>query len=134
MRTKTAAMSIISVVMHIMVVLIVVIVIYAGAMRCYDFGYRVFTDTPMSLEPGRDVTVIINEGNSTRQIGDILQQNGLIKDAGVFVVQEKLSEYAGEIKPGVYILNTSMTTEKMIAVMSGNIEEEEEKQSKDENK
>ena len=78
----------------------------------------------MSLEPGRDVTVIINEGNSTRQIGDILQQNGLIKDAGIFVVQEKLSEYAGEIKPGVYVLNTSMTTEKMIAVMSGNVEEE----------
>lgn len=124
MRTKTAAMSIISVVMHILVVLIVAIVIYAGAMRFYDFGYRVFTDTPMSLEPGRDVTVIINEGNSTRQIGDILQQNGLIKDAGIFVVQEKLSEYAGEIKPGVYVLNTSMTTEKMIAVMSGNVEEE----------
>ena len=31
MRTKTAAMSIISVVMHILVVLIVAIVIYAGA-------------------------------------------------------------------------------------------------------
>ncbi len=123
MRTKTATMSIISVVVHILITLVVLIVIYAGAMRCYDFGYRIFTDTPMSLEPGRDVTVIINEGNSTRQIGTLLKENGLIKDVGVFVVQEKLSEYSGEIKPGVYVLNTSMTAEEMIAVMSGNMVE-----------
>lgn len=129
MRTKTATMSIISVVVHILITLVVIIVIYAGAMRCYDFGYRIFTDTPMSLEPGRDVTVIINEGNSTGQIGALLKENGLIKDAAVFVAQEKLSEYSGEIKPGVYVLNTSMTAEEMIAVMSGNMAEDQEKES-----
>ncbi len=126
MRTKTATMSIINVVVHILATLLIIILIYAGAMRCYDFGYRIFTDTPMALEPGRDVTVIINEGNSTNQIGTLLKENGLIKDVAVFVVQEKLSEYAGEIKSGVYVLNTSMTTEEMIAVMSGNMVEEEE--------
>lgn len=129
MRTKTATMSIISVVVHILITLVVLIVIYAGAMRCYDFGYKIFTDTPMSLEPGRDVTVIINEGNSTRQIGTLLKENGLIKDAGIFVVQEKLSEYSGEIKPGVYVLNTSMTAEEMIAVMSGNMVEGKKEES-----
>lgn len=126
MRTKTATMSIISVVVHILVTLLIIMLIYAGAMRCYDFGYRIFTDTPMSLEPGRDVTVIINEGYSTRQIGTLLKENGLITDAVVFVAQEKLSEYAGEIKPGVYVLNTSMTAEQMIAVMSGNMVEEKQ--------
>ena len=46
MRTKTATMSILSVVVQVMIVLTVVIVIYAGAMKCYDFGYKIFTDTP----------------------------------------------------------------------------------------
>ncbi|MBQ2802129.1 MAG: endolytic transglycosylase MltG [Lachnospiraceae bacterium] len=129
MRTKTATMSILSVVVQVMIVLTVVIVIYAGAMKCYDFGYKIFTDTPMSLEPGRDVTIIVNEGSSTRQVGDLLEENKLIPDGTVFVVQEKLSEYAGEMKPGVYVLNTSMTAEKMIAVMSGNLEEEKEEET-----
>ncbi len=129
MRTKTATMSILSVVFQIMVTLMVIILIYAGAMKCYDFGYKIFTDTPMSLEPGRDVTVIVNEGSSTRQVGDLLEENRLISDATVFVVQEKLSEYAGEMKPGVYVLNTSMTAEKMIAIMSGNVEEEEKEET-----
>lgn len=125
MRTKTAAMSILSVVVQILIAFVVIILIYGGATSCYDFGYRIFTEMPMSLEPGTDVTVIINEGSSTRDIGKLLEANGLINDASLFVVQEKLSEYAGEIKPGVYVLNTSMTTEKMIAIMSGNAEEEE---------
>ena len=59
----------------------------------------------------------------------MLEENKLIPDGTVFVVQEKLSEYAGEMKPGVYVLNTSMTAEKMIAVMSGNLEEEKEEET-----
>lgn len=126
MKTKKATLTIVSVVAHILITLLVIMLIYRGAMYCYDFGYRIFTDVPMAVEPGTDVTVIINEGYSTKDIGEILQQNGLISDANLFVFQEKLSEYAGEIKPGVYVLNTSMTTEKMITIMSGNLTEEEE--------
>lgn len=126
MKTKKATLTIVSVVAYILITLLVIMLIYRGAMYCYDFGYRIFTDVPMAVEPGTDVTVIINEGYSTKDIGEILQQNGLISDATLFVFQEKLSEYAGEIKPGVYVLNTSMTTEKMITIMSGNLTEEEE--------
>ena len=126
MKTKKATLTSVSVVAHILITLLVIMLIYRGAMYCYDFGYRIFTDVPMAVEPGTDVTVIINEGYSTQDIGEILQQNGLISDATLFVFQEKLSEYAGEIKPGVYVLNTSMTTEKMITIMSGNLTEEEE--------
>lgn len=126
MKTKKATLTIVSVVAHILITLLVIMLIYRGAMYCYDFGYRIFTDVPMAVEPGTDVTVIVNEGYSTKDIGEILQQNGLISDATLFVFQEKLSEYAGEIKPGVYVLNTSMTTEKMITIMSGNLTEEEE--------
>ena len=126
MRTKTVAISIVSAMVKILITFLLIMFIYRGAMYCYDFGYRIFTDMPMSIEPGTDVTVIINEGYSTRQIGEILQEKGLINDATLFVLQEKLSEYSGKITPGVYTLNTSMTTEKMIAIMSGNYQEENE--------
>lgn len=126
MRTKTVTLSIVSVMVKILIAFLVIVFLYRGSMYCYDFGYRIFTDMPMSIEPGTDVTVIINEGYSTRQIGEILEENGLINDATLFVLQEKLSEYSGKITPGVYTLNTSMTTEKMIAIMSGNYQEEKE--------
>lgn len=126
MKTKNATLSVIGVVLKVLVWLLIMLGVYQAGMYFYDFGYQIFTDKPIAAEPGRDITVIINEGDSSSDIGKILEQNYLIKDANVFVVQEKLSEYAGEIKPGVYVLNTSMTTEKMIAEMSGHTEELEE--------
>ena len=128
MNTKNATLSVIGIVLRVLVWLLIILGIYQGGMYCYDFGYQVFTDKPIAAEPGRDVTVIVNEGDGSRQIGKILEQNYLIKDANVFVVQEKLSEYTGEIKPGVYVLNTSMTTEQMIGVMAGHTEEQDEKE------
>lgn len=62
-----------------------------------------------SEEEGRDITVVVEEGDSVYQIGKTLESRGLIRDAKVFVVQEKLSNYSGKLQPGTYILNTSMT-------------------------
>ena len=76
MRTKTAAMSIVSVVIRILIAFVVIIVIYGGATSCYDFGYRIFTEMPMSLEPGTDITVIINEGSSTRDMAESSDTEG----------------------------------------------------------
>ena len=52
------------------------------------------------------------------QIGKILKSKGLIKDAKVFVVQESLSNYKDKLQSGTYILNTSMTTDEMLAVLA----------------
>ena len=48
----------------------------------------------------------------------ILKSKGLIKDAKVFVVQESLSNYKDKLQSGTYILNTSMTTDEMLAVLA----------------
>ena len=67
---------------------------------------------------GEDVTVVIKDGASVYQIGKILKSKGLIKDAKVFVVQESLSNYKDKLQSGTYILNTSMTTDEMLAVLA----------------
>ena len=54
-----------------------------------------------------------------------METRGLIKDGKLFVLQELLSEYHGKIKEGAYTLNTSMTVEEMLEVMSGEAEETE---------
>ena len=56
----------------------------------------------------------------------MLEEKGLIEDARLFVVQELLSAYHGEILPGIYDLSTSMTAEEMLAVMSTPTEETKE--------
>ena len=61
-------------------------------------------------------------------IARMLQERGLIEDEKLFVVQEFLSAYHNEILPGIYDLNTNMTAEQMLEVMSTPEETPEETQ------
>ena len=98
--------------------IIAIAVIYIGK-SAYDFGYDIFYQQPMdSEEEGRDITVVVEDGDSVYQIGKTLENRGLIRDAKVFVVQEKLSNYSGMLQTGTYILNTSMTPDEMMEILS----------------
>ena len=66
----------------------------------------------------------MKEGETAKEIGANLEKNGLIRDAALFRIQEMLSAYKDEMKPGTYELSTSMTTDEMMAIMSMGAEEE----------
>lgn len=112
-------------ILKIAVALAVVILIYNLGLKAYDFGYRIFAEEPVELGTGRTVSVSIVEGKSVSEIGEILEEKGLIRDAKLFYFQEMFSEYKGELKPGVYELSTGMTPYEMMEIMSASDEEEE---------
>mgnify|MGYP000102751641 FL=1 len=98
-------------------VLVVLGLIRAGQWA-YGFGYRVYTEGAVASAPGTDKSVTVTSDMSAKEIGDLLEEKGLIRDAGLFVVQLKLSSYSGQIRSGTYTLNTSMTAEEMMQVMA----------------
>ena len=55
---------------------------------------------------------------SEMEIAEMLEEKGLIRDRFLFVLQLKVSGYSGKLKAGPYTLNTSMTAEEMLQVMS----------------
>lgn len=100
-------------------VLALIAIIYAGK-TAYNFGYLVFDDTPAaSEEEGEKISVLIPENTGVYDVGVILKEDGLIDRPVIFWMQEKLSEYRGEIQPGTYILNTNQTVEEMIEILAG---------------
>ena len=107
----------------------VVALIYAGyscISSCYDFGYRIFADKAKDPAPGIVKTVAIVDGKTDKEIGEILEEKGLIDDGFLFGIQVKFSEYKDKLKPGVYELSTAMSPYDMMAVMSASVEEESE--------
>ena len=97
--------------------IVAAVVIYIGK-TAYDFGYNIFYQQPMdSEEEGRDVTLSVEEGYSVYQIGRTLESKGLIQDAMVIVVPDKLSHYSGTLQPGTYILYTSITPHEITTIM-----------------
>lgn len=102
-------------------VCVVFFIIWVGK-TTYQFGYDVFNQQPMRPGEGQEVTVVIREGASAYEIGKTLESKGLVKDAEVFLVQELLSNYRGQLRPGTYLLSTAYTPTRMMGIMAGDAE------------
>lgn len=126
MKLNKVILKFVSVSFSILVLLLVVVGLIELGTFCYDFGYRVFTETAVEETPGTDIVVQVTEGMSEGDIGDMLEAEGLIRDSKLFFAQLKLSAYSGKLLPGTYTLNTSMTGKEMIAVMGTRAEESTE--------
>ena len=124
MNSKEMVVSIFTTVFKIVLAIIIVMLVYKWSLTAYEYGQRVFNEPPMTMGEGRTVTVIVEEGDGAKEIGATLEKNGLIRDAGLFRIQEMLSAYKDKMKPGAYELNTSMTTDEMMMIMSIEVEEE----------
>lgn len=129
MNKKKESSSVTRTLIRLLVYIIVVIIIVILAKGAYRFGYSVFADRRMEEAPGVDVTVTVKPGMSTRKLGELLERKGLIKNAKVFAVQERLSGYKGQIKPGSYILNTSYDVNKLLSILSQEEDTGETKES-----
>lgn len=123
MRGKNITVSIASSIIRIAVLAVIIVFAFRLATAAYDFGYRVFAEPAMSSEPGVDIRVAVTDDMSTMDIGKLLESQGLIADANLFYVQEKVSEYKDQIQSGIYVLNTSMTAEEMLAILGATVDE-----------
>lgn len=104
---------------------VIIIVVFRLAVGAYDFGYQVFADLPVSEGEGRIVSVVVKEGQSSRELSKELEEKGLINNSYVFYIQEQFSDYKDMIQPGTYELSTAMNSEQMLEVLC-HVEEEED--------
>jgi len=125
--TKEMVISIFSIALKVVLFVIAAMFIYKYALIGYDYGYRIFGEEPMATGEGRKVSVTVGTEMGVKDIGQVLENKGLIRDANLFRIQERLSEHHGEIKPGIYELNTNMTAEQMITIMAAEEGETEKK-------
>lgn len=119
MNARQLIGTVVDTVLRIVIVVAVVMFVYKYALEAYDFGYRVFAEEPAtSEENAKTISIAITDDASAMDIGKVLEDKGLIKDARLFYVQEILSGYHDELKPGIYELSSDMTAEEMMAVMA----------------
>lgn len=111
------------------VVLIIVEIMFCVTMshRAYEIGYSIFYEAAVDEKgSGRTVEVTVTDGMTAAQVGKLLQEDGLIKDAEVFSYQERFSSYHGKIYPGTYTLSTEMTPSEMIKKLAENTPAEDD--------
>ena len=115
-------MRVLSISITVLFCLLVVCGLYQVGIKCYDFGYRVYTEPAVSQDKGTEQIVQITENMKAKELADLMEEKGLVRDARLFYLQEKLSGF--KLEPGVYKVSTSMTARELMAAMTP-VEEEE---------
>ncbi len=128
MNVKQLVISIMTAAVKIAVAVFIINFVIKTATAAYDFGYRVFTEEPVSSPPGVSYTITLTEETTPKQVAETLQENGLVRDSNLFYVQYLSSAYKDKLQPGDYELTTAMTAEEMLEIMSPDVEEPEEEE------
>lgn len=125
---KQFLVSVATAAVKIIVLILIVRYVMGIASEAYAFGYRIFSEEPVSSEPGIVYTVELTEETTPKQVAQALEDYGLIRDRDLFYVQYLLSPHKDELMPGSYELSTAMTAEQMLEIMSSSYVEEDEEE------
>lgn len=123
---KQFLVSVATAAVKIIVLVLIVRYVVGIATEAYEFGYRIFSEEPVSGEPGITYTVQLTEETTPKQVAQALEDYGLIRDKNLFYAQYLLSPHKDELMPGNYELSTAMTAEQMLEIMSSSFVREEE--------
>ncbi|WP_394925682.1 endolytic transglycosylase MltG [uncultured Robinsoniella sp.] len=126
MNAKKVVLSITMTCVKMVILVLIVYALFVFGRHAYDFGFQVFAGESISDPPGKEVAVTITEDMSVMEIAELLKNKGLIKDAKVFWVQEKLSKYSGKLKKGNYILTTAQDADEMLEELAQETEAQTE--------
>ncbi|MGL4790573.1 MAG: endolytic transglycosylase MltG [Anaerotignaceae bacterium] len=70
---------------------------------------------------GEMVNITIPEGASTKKIGEILHENGLIDSVFMFRITSRLEEYDGTYKQGDYVIEKGLTDEEIMQQLQNGV-------------
>lgn len=100
-----------------------VLLLVEGVSKGYEFGHEVFYATAVDSPPGTDITVRIADDAAVSEIAGDLYKLGLIHNQYAFAIQKLFYDY--EINPGIYVLNTSMTSKEILILLNEKPEQED---------
>ena len=123
MKTSKIVLKILSGTITLLVIMLLVFGVFTLGTVAYDFGYRIFTEESMDVVDGKEVAVQVTAKMSGKELGEILEDKGLIRSVSLFQVQYRVSDYYNKIKTGLYVLNTTMTPEEIIEILATPVEQ-----------
>ncbi len=91
----------------------------------FDFAYSVFGDVAKEPSSREYVIIEIPADSSILQIGEALEDGGVIDNKYAFFLKVKIKDYGSKIVPGKYGLSPSMTYQEILNIIC-DIEVEEE--------
>lgn len=107
---------IIRLLMNIMFYILVVFFIVTISREAYQFTYELYGPVTVDEAPGRDILFQIKKGESSMEVASKLELYRAIGNKYSFFLKTKLKD--AQIMPGTYELNSSMTYEEILDIIT----------------
>lgn len=102
-------------ILEILLVFLVIIGIISCCQKSYHFCYEVFGSVSAAKEPGQNKDFQVNEEDTMFRVAARLREENLIVNRYSFYVRTTLMDQSQlQLRPGNYVLNTSMDYEEII--------------------
>lgn len=107
---------IIRLLMNIMFYILVVFFIVTISREAYQFTYELYGPVTVDEAPGRDILFQIKKGEFSMEVASKLELYRAIGNKYSFFLKTKLKD--AQIMPGTYELNSSMTYEEILDIIT----------------
>lgn len=102
--------------LNVLFYILIVILVVNVSKLAFDFTYQLYGPVTVDKAPGNEIIVQIKKGEKTMDVASKLELNLLIKNKYSFYLKTKLQNSV--IMPGIYKLNSSMTYEEILKVIT----------------
>ena len=117
MNWRKTSMMVLKITVKMVVIAAVVAVFYVVCSKAFEYGAAIFSEESMDAKgQGHEVVVTIPFNTTVKELGNILVENGLIEDVGIFQVQAILYEL--NVYPGTYTFSTENNVEDIIDIIN----------------
>ena len=117
------SMAVISISTKLVIYVLLVVLLVLGAKKGYEFGHSIFYAPAMEAEPGTEKVLTLTGDESLSEVGQKLEQAGLIRDSKAFMLQAIC--YGYEVNTGEFQLSTSLSSKEIINLLGEETEDAE---------
>lgn len=114
--TMKVASFVLRLLLNIMFYILIVILTINVSKAAFDFTYQLYGPVSVEKAPGTNIIFQVNKGDSTMDVASKLELNLVIKNKYAFYLKTKLKHSV--IMPGTYKLNSSMTYDQVLSVVT----------------
>ena len=98
---------------------VLLFILVEGFVYTYQFSYKVFADVPYMPASSDTVTITIESGSTAKQVADIMEGSGLVKDDKLILARLYLGKYNKKIIAGTYTLSPAMSADAICKKICG---------------
>ncbi|MHB8129685.1 MAG: hypothetical protein ACYDEX_11875 [Mobilitalea sp.] len=102
--------------LNIVFYILVVLLIVSVSKQAYKFTYQIYGPDSVDEAPGREIIFQIKKGESSMDIASKLKLNRAIENKYSFYLKTKIQALV--IMPGTYIINSAMSYDEILAVIT----------------